>query len=232
MTNRKTCNVRYFDLKEICKIFNEHEHLLGTRITIHRKGFDDLMEAFIKAVVAVPIDRREDVPEAVMAFFKTLPLECFEVAHVTAPMPTETVVYGDDGIPELEPKACETPDGGATVADTLIGILPRGKEGKPRPVPLKEGRIKVKTTIGLMETVRRLEDLVAALKNGRIFIDSRNRLIMMKPVDPVKIKIEAEIQKEKKNRQEQQMTIELEWQRAIAVDWNVNDNAISVMKVR
>jgi amphi-Trp domain-containing protein len=230
MTNKKTCNVGYFDLKEICKIFNEYEHLLGTRITIHKKGFDDLMESFIKAIMAVPIDRKEDVPEDVMAFFKALPLECFEAAHVAAPTPAETIVYADDGIPEFEPKAGETPDGGATIADTVIGNLPPHKDGIMRPVPLKEGRLKVKTTIGLMETIRRLEGLVAALKNGRIIIESRNRLILMKPVDPVKIKIEAEVQKEKKNRQEQQMTIELEWQRANAVDWNVNDYAISVMK--
>jgi amphi-Trp domain-containing protein len=214
MTNKMTCNISYFDLKHICKIFNQHDHLLGTRITIHKKCFDDLMESFIKAIMAVPIDRKEDIPENIIA----------------APTPAETSVYADDGIPEFEPKACETPNGGATVADTLIGNLSPHKDGIMRLVPLKEGRLKVKTTIGLMETIRRLEGLVAALKNGRIIIESRNRLILMKPVDPVKIKIEAEVQKEKKNRQEQQMTIELEWQRANAVDWNVNDYAISVMK--
>jgi len=218
MTNKKTCNVSYFDLKHICKIFNQHEYLLGTRVIIHRKGFDDLMESFIKAVVAVPINRKEDIPENIMAFFNTLPLECFEATHVATPTPAETIVYGDDGIPEFEPKAGETPDGGTTVADMPVGNLPLHKDGIMRPVPLKEGRLKVKTTIGLMETIRRLENLVAALKNGRIIIESRNRLIMMKPVDPMKIKIEAEVQKEKKNRQEQQMTIELEWQRATAVD--------------
>jgi len=229
MANKKTCNVSYFDLKRICKIFNEHEHLLGTRIIIHKKGFDDLMEAFIKTVMAVPTNRCEDISADVMAFFKTLPLDCFEAAHVATPTPTETVE--DDGIPEFEPKACETMAGGATVADTPVGNLPRSKEGKPGPIPLKEGRVKIKATIGLTETVRRLEDLVAALKNGRMIIESQNRMIMMKPNGPVKIKIEAEVEKGKKSRQEQ-MTIKLEWLRFAAADWNVSDYGISIVKER
>ena len=231
MAHKKEHDISYFDLKETCKIFNQHERLLGTRITIHRKGFDDLMEAFIKAVMAIPFDRKEDVPEDVMAFFKTLPLECFEAAHVTAPTPAETVVYADDGISEFEPKSCGTQEGWASVDDMPAAHLLQRKESNPCPIPLKEGRMKVKTTIGLMETVRHLEDLVAALKNGRIVIESRNRMIMMKPDDPVKFKIEADVQKEKKNRQEQ-MTIELEWLRVNATDWNVDDYGISIMKVR
>jgi amphi-Trp domain-containing protein len=87
---------------------------------------------------------------------------------------------------------------------------------------MQEGQIKIKTTIGLTELVQRLEELVAALKNGRIVIESRNRMIMMKPDDPVKIKIAADVQNGKKNRQEQ-MTIKLEWLRIAAGDRNVND---------
>jgi len=212
MVHKKARDVSYFDLKETCRIFNQHEHLLGTRINIHKKGYDDLMETFIKAVMAVPIDRKEDVPEDVMAFYKTLPLECFKAAHVTAPTPATTVVCADDGITEFEPKCCGTPDEWATVDDTPAAHLPRKKESNPSPIPMKDGRIKIKTTTGLTETVLHMEKLVAALKNGRIVIESRNRMIIMKPDDPVKFKIEADVQKEKKNRQEQ-MTIELEWLR-------------------
>ncbi|MCK9195940.1 MAG: hypothetical protein M0P16_03070 [Syntrophales bacterium] len=177
MAHKKTHDISYFDVKEICKIFNQHEHLLETRITIHKKGYDDLMEAFINAVMSVPIDRRDDIPEDVMAFFKALPLDCFEAAHVAAPMPAATVVCADDGITEFEPKSCGSPEGWATVNDTPAAHLPQRKETNPSPIPLKEGRIKVKITIGLMETVRHLENLVAALKNGRIVIESRKRMI-------------------------------------------------------
>jgi amphi-Trp domain-containing protein len=149
-------------------------------------------------------------------------MERFEALHAAAPTPAEVVVYRNDGISEFEPKACGMLEGWTTVADMSIGNLPPSKEGLPRSFPMQEGQIKIKTTIGLTELVQRLEELVAALKNGRIVIESRNRMIMMKPDDPVKIKIAADVQNGKKNRQEQ-MTIKLEWLRIAAGDRNVND---------
>jgi amphi-Trp domain-containing protein len=202
MACKKNHDISYFDLKDVCKILNQHEHLLGARITIHKKGFNDLMESFIKAVVAVPCDRREDIPEEVWAFYNNLPREWIVAGHVAAP-PEKTVALADDGVPELE----------------------------PRPAPLKEGRIKIKTTVGLTEAVRHLEDLLAALKKRRIFIESRSKAIMMKPGGSVKIKIEAEVRKGKKSSEEQ-LAVKLEWQRFPALDLNVNDYGISIMKER
>ncbi|MFH1080853.1 MAG: hypothetical protein V1766_11470 [Pseudomonadota bacterium] len=226
MKYEKADDISYVDLKEACKIFNQHENLLGTKINTRRKGFDDLMEAFIKAIMAVPHSRWEDIPGEVMAFYNAMPAECFEAAHVATPTPAVTGDCADDGIPEFESKVCGIQDRSAAGDDVQVIPLPLRKEPKPRLVPLVEGKMKIKTMIGIMEAIRHLEYLVTALKKGSIYIISRNRIIMMKPNDPVDIKLDAGVEKEKKRRREK-MAIELEWMRGIATDWNADDYSIS-----
>jgi hypothetical protein len=197
MEYQKADDISYVDLKEVCQIFNQKERFLGARINIRRKGFDDLMEAFIKTVLAVSVDHWEDIPEEVKAFYKALPVDCFKAVHVTAP-----------------------PQSGSPTGDKTRAVYPPpGNVNVRKPVfaPRKRGKMKVKVTIGLGELVRHLDDLVCALKAGRLCIVSRNRTIMMQPDDSVNVRLLAGSRKDGKSRRER-LAVKLEWMRAIAED--------------
>jgi len=195
MEYQKADDISYVDLKEVCQIFNQKERFLGARINIRRKGFDDLMEAFIKTVLAVSVDHWEDIPGEVKAFYKALPVDCFKAVHVTAP-----------------------PQNGSPAGDNTHAVyLPPGNVRKPVFAHRKGGKMKAKVTIGLGELVRHLDDLVCALKAGRLCIVSRNRTIMMQPDDSVNVRLLAGSRKDGKIRRES-LAVKLEWMRAIAED--------------
>jgi hypothetical protein len=226
MEYEKADDISFVDLKEVCEIFNQHAHLLGARINTRRKGFDALMPAFVKAVTAIPPARWEEIPEEVMEFYRALPSECIDAAHVSPSVPVGKVVGADDGIPQFELPAPGIPDGLKYGDRADAEPLPLRKKMKPRLVPLSEGKMKIRRTSSLMEAVRYLEDLVAALKGGQLFIVSKNRMIMMKPDDSVRIKLEAGIQEDKKSCQEQ-MSIGMEWKRGSDMGRHGGETSIS-----
>jgi hypothetical protein len=217
MEYQKADDISYVDLKEVCQIFNQKERFLGARINIRRKGFDDLMEAFIKTVLAVSVDRWEHIPGEVMAFYKALPVDCFKAIHITAAPRAKTGAGANDGIPDDDPEACGKKNGSPAAGRTRAACLSLKKGRASEIAPRREGKMKVKVTIGLGELVQHLDDLVCALKAGRLCIVSRNRTIMMQPDDSVNVRLLAGSRKDGKSRRER-LAVKLEWMRAIAED--------------
>ncbi|HOG18536.1 MAG: hypothetical protein A4E73_02379 [Syntrophaceae bacterium PtaU1.Bin231] len=72
--------------------------------------------------------------------------------------------------------------------------------------------LKVKTTAGLLEVVRHLENLVAALKRGAVVIRKKGESITLSPGEPVSLDLESEIKLEK-NTIKEKLVIELKWRK-------------------
>ncbi len=225
MRYEKADDISYVDLKEACQIFNKHERLLGARINLRRKGFDYLMTAFIKAVTAVPDNRRVNIPEEVIDFYQALPAECFEAANVAVPS-SEPIACASDGIPEFDPQVSGTGDELTAAGRNPVVPISFHEKRKSGPVPMIEGKMKARTIISLMKLIGHLEDLVAALKNGRIYIVSKNRVVIMKPGTLIQIRIEAGNHTDKHAPREQ-LTIKLEWVRDIVMNSNTDRYSIS-----
>jgi hypothetical protein len=226
MKNKKVDDISYCDLKEACKIFNRHEHLLGARIKVSRIGFNDLRESFIKAVTDVPLNRRNDIPEEVIAFYKALPGVCFDTANVVAQTPAEKAACTSKDIPEFRRTVCGTQKGSAAGDEANFLRLTRREEGNLKHPPSRGGKVKVKATCTLPDAIRHLEDLVGGLKYGQIFIASRYQEVMMKPDDLLNMKLAAGLHKEGKN-QEERLTVELKWMRSMVTSWNEDGFSIS-----
>jgi len=72
--------------------------------------------------------------------------------------------------------------------------------------------LKVRTTVGLLETVKQLENLIASLKEGTICITKNDKAIVLSPKEPVSLELEAEVKLEK-NTLKEKLTIELKWKK-------------------
>jgi amphi-Trp domain-containing protein len=72
--------------------------------------------------------------------------------------------------------------------------------------------LKIKTTAGLLETVKQLENLIASLKEGTICIRKNDELIVLSPQEPVTFELEAEVKLEKYGLKEK-LAIELKWRK-------------------
>ncbi len=76
--------------------------------------------------------------------------------------------------------------------------------------------LKIKTTAGLLETVKQLENLIASLKEGSICIKKNEDAIYLSPQEPVDLELEAEVKMEKYMLKEK-LTIELKWKKEESV---------------
>jgi amphi-Trp domain-containing protein len=76
--------------------------------------------------------------------------------------------------------------------------------------------LKIKTTAGLLETVKQLENLIASLKEGTICIRKNDKVIVLSPQEPVALELAAEVKVEKSTLKEK-LTIELKWRKEEAV---------------
>ncbi|MFH1080852.1 MAG: amphi-Trp domain-containing protein [Pseudomonadota bacterium] len=72
--------------------------------------------------------------------------------------------------------------------------------------------LKIKTTAGLLETVKQMENLIASLKEGTICIRKNDEVIVLSPQEPVAFELEAEVKLEK-NTLKEKLIIELKWRK-------------------
>ena len=70
--------------------------------------------------------------------------------------------------------------------------------------------LKIKTTAGLQETVKQLENLIASMKEGNICIRKNDKVIVLSPQEPITLELAAEVKPEKSILKEK-LTIELKW---------------------
>ncbi len=72
--------------------------------------------------------------------------------------------------------------------------------------------LKIKSTAGLLEIVRHMENLIASFKEGTICIRKDNESIILKPQEPVSLELAAEVKLDKDTLREK-LTIELKWKK-------------------
>lgn len=72
--------------------------------------------------------------------------------------------------------------------------------------------LKIKSTAGLLELVRHMENLIASFKEGTICIRKGDESIILKPQEPVSLELEAEIKFDKETLREK-LVIELKWKK-------------------
>ena len=73
--------------------------------------------------------------------------------------------------------------------------------------------LKVKSTLNLLEIVNHLEHLVSSLKEGTICIRKGDKVITLKPCEPVTLELEAEVKLDKDALREK-LSIELKWMKS------------------
>jgi len=72
--------------------------------------------------------------------------------------------------------------------------------------------LKIKSTAGLLEVVRHMENLIASFKEGTICVRKDDESIILKPQEPVSLELEAEVKFDKETLREK-LTIELKWKK-------------------
>ena len=70
--------------------------------------------------------------------------------------------------------------------------------------------LKVKLKAPLTDVIRHLESLLASLREGQLFIRRHNKVVALKPYDPVTLELVAEAKLEKDSLREK-LVIELKW---------------------
>jgi len=73
--------------------------------------------------------------------------------------------------------------------------------------------LKIKTTAGLLETVKQMENLITSLKEGTICIRKNDEVIFLKPQEPLNMELKA-ITKPDKYSVREKVTIKLTWDKS------------------
>jgi amphi-Trp domain-containing protein len=72
--------------------------------------------------------------------------------------------------------------------------------------------LKIKTTAGLQETIKQLENIIASMKEGIICIRKNDKALVLSPKEPLVLELGAEVKLEKHVLKEK-LTIELKWRK-------------------